>query len=274
MATDTNPAPRDVQTTLNYLKPLDDQPPMQYVGTTVHGETKTNVGVDPRQAVVHDIRGREAEFNLNTHGFQFLRWPSVEREFVDEDAIKSKYYSEVETILKQATGAKRVHIFDHTIRRNQGSKDQTESDPKNRGPADRVHVDQTYESAPERVKHHLPDEAERLLKSRNPVAYKPLAVADWRTLDQNDLVPVKLIYPDRTGALFSVFLIKCYDSDEDRARSTPHSAFTDAGSPKEGPHRQSLEVRALVFDAEQSSELSPNLTSHHSSAASTISMYL
>lgn len=80
---------------------------------------------------------------------------------------------------------------------------------------ERVHVDQTYESAPDRVKHHLPDEAEQLLKSRvrlinlwrpirNPVAHKPLAVADWRTLDQNDLVPIKLICPDRTGGLFSV----------------------------------------------------------------------
>lgn len=88
MATDTIPAPRDVQTTLNSFEPLDDQPPMQYIGPTVH-ETKTNVGIDPRPEAIHDIRGRAAEFNLDTHGSQFLRWPSVEKEFVDEDAIKS-----------------------------------------------------------------------------------------------------------------------------------------------------------------------------------------
>ena len=47
-----------------------------------------------------------------------------------------------------------------------------------------------------------------------------------------------------------VTLIKCYDSEEDRARLTPHSAFLDSSSPKDAPHRESIEVRALVFDTE------------------------
>ena len=143
-----------------------------------------------------------------------------------------------------------------------------------------VHVDQTPKAGVARVSYHLPKEADRLLKSRvriinvwrpiqNPVAHKPLAVADWRTVDQQDLVPVELVYPDRSGETYGVrynpklqwyylggqtpdevILIKCFDSAEDRARLTPHSAFTDAGSPKEAPFRQSIEVRALVFDDE------------------------
>ena len=67
---------------------------------------------------------------------------------------------------------------------------------------ERVHIDQTYDASVKRVHYHLPDEAERLLKGRvriinvwrpiqNPVAHKPLAVADWRTVDQQDLVPVE-----------------------------------------------------------------------------------
>ena len=145
---------------------------------------------------------------------------------------------------------------------------------------ERVHIDQTYNASVERVKYHLPEDAERLLKGRvriinvwrpihHPVAHKPLAVADWRSLDEKDLVPVELVYPERTGTTLGVrynpklqwyylggqtpdevLLIKCYDSEEDRARLTPHTAFTDAGSPKEAPHRQSIEVRALVFDTE------------------------
>ena len=47
-----------------------------------------------------------------------------------------------------------------------------------------------------------------------------------------------------------VMLIKCYDSEENRARLTPHSAFTDASSPSEAPHWESIGVRALVFDSE------------------------
>ena len=47
-----------------------------------------------------------------------------------------------------------------------------------------------------------------------------------------------------------VTLIKCYDSEVDRARLTPHSAFLDETSPKDAPHRESIEIRALVFDTE------------------------
>ena len=145
-----------------------------------------------------------------------------------------------------------------------------------------VHIDQAYWASVDRVKYHLPDDAARLLQSRvriinvwrpiaNPVAHKPLAVADWRTLDAGDLVPVELVYPHRTGVTYGVnynpahelewyylggqtpeevTLIKCYDSETDKARLTPHTAFHDAGSPADAPHRQSIEVRALVFDAE------------------------
>ena len=103
----------------------------------------------------------------------------------------------------------------------------------------------------------------------HPVAHKPLAVSDWRHLDAYDLVSVRYIYPHRTSSTFSVrynpghkwwylsdqtpdevTLIKCFDSQEDGARLTPHTAFLDAGASKDAPHRESIEVRALVFDAE------------------------
>ena len=133
-----------------------------------------------------------------------------------------------------------------------------------------------------RVYRHLGDDAERLLKGRvriinvwrpigNPVAHKPLAVADWRTVDQQDLVPVELVYPDRSGETYGVrynpklqwyylggqtpdevILIKCFDSEvrEGCARLTPHSAFVDPTTPSDKPHRQSIELRALLFDVE------------------------
>ena len=105
----------------------------------------------------------------------------------------------------------------------------------------------------------------------HPVAHKPLAVSDWRYLDQNDLVPVRFIYPHREGSTYSVrynpehkwyylsdqtpdevTLIKCFDSEvrEGCARLTPHSAFVDPTTPSDKPHRQSIELRALLFDVE------------------------
>ena len=115
MATAAVLSPRDVSTTLNYFKALDNETPRRYVEPPA-GKSGSNVGSDPHPAVVHDVRGREAEFSLDNNGFQFVHWPSVEKDFTNDDVIKEKYYAEVERILKEVTGAKRVFIFDHTIR--------------------------------------------------------------------------------------------------------------------------------------------------------------
>ncbi|KAI0373735.1 hypothetical protein BV20DRAFT_937342 [Pilatotrama ljubarskyi] len=278
MATASVLAPHDVPTTLNYYAPIGEEAPYQYVQEPPEGKPPTNIGSDPHPVLVHDARGHEDEFSLDKNGFQYVKWPSVEKEFDDEERIKEKYYPEVEEILKKVAGAKRVYIFDHTIRRK--PEENGKPGPQNRGPVERVHIDQTYQASANRVKYHLPEDADRLLKSRvriinvwrpihHPVAHKPLAVSDWRYLDENDLVHVRFIYPHREGSTYSVkynpnhrwyylsnqtpdevTLIKCYDSEQDRARLTPHSAFLDPTAPKDAPHRESIEVRALVFDTE------------------------
>ncbi|KAI0755227.1 hypothetical protein C8Q80DRAFT_1093485 [Daedaleopsis nitida] len=284
--------PHDVSTTLNYYKPRegDSDEPYRYIYLTPPpGKLEHNLGEDQQPVVVHDARGREQDFSLDTNGFQFVKHVSAEREFVDEERIKSVYYKEVEELLKNVTGAKKVFIFDTTIRFDgrKGSRGTLRGifRPHARslltGIQERVHIDQTYEASVKRVHQFLGADADRLLKSRfrliniwrpieNPVYHRPLAVSDWRFLDQtSDLVPVQYIYPDRIGANFSVrynpahqwwylsqqtpeevTLIKCYDSETDRARLTPHSAFWDSTTPEGAPHRQSIELRAFVFDDE------------------------
>jgi len=61
------------------------------------------------------------------------------------------------------TGATRVFIFDHTIRRE---KKADEPEAALRGPVRNVHIDQSYAASVERVRYHLPDEAEQLLQKR------------------------------------------------------------------------------------------------------------
>jgi hypothetical protein len=147
----------------------------------------------------------------------------------------------------------------------------------------RVHIDQSYSAARSRVPHHLPEEADQLLKTRHQIInvwrpiktiYKdPLAVADSTSVPDSDLVPVGLIYPDRRGETYTVkpgsghkwyfafgqtpdevTLIKCFDSKLDgRARRVPHSAFVNKDfEGREG--RESIEVRALVFHENESAE--------------------
>ncbi len=63
-----------------------------------------------------------------------------------------------------STGAVRVFIFDHTIRR--AAADVRDGTTILRGPGKRVHIDQSYPAAENRVKYHLSAEADELLKKR------------------------------------------------------------------------------------------------------------
>lgn len=127
MATAAVLAPHDVPTTLNYYAPIGDEEPYQYAFEAPAGKAQNNVGTDPHPVTIHDARGREEEFSLDTSGFQFVKWPSVEKDFDDEERIKARYYPEVEEILKKVAGGKRVLIFDHTIRFVKGVCDFTPS---------------------------------------------------------------------------------------------------------------------------------------------------
>lgn len=111
-------APRDVHTTLNYFTPLTDEPPYMYVSEPPTSVPRTNVGSDIHPVVVHDVRNKEDTVGLDTTGFQFVKYPSAEKLFENEERIRDVYYPEVEEILKKYAAAKRVFVFDHTIRRH------------------------------------------------------------------------------------------------------------------------------------------------------------
>lgn len=93
----TSTEPRTVETTLNY-----------YLDPSKGGHTSYQIGVadyhrrkfEPHQARIQDIRGREDQFNLETHGFQHHKHVSAEKEFVDNEQVKKIVYPEVEQLLK------------------------------------------------------------------------------------------------------------------------------------------------------------------------------
>jgi hypothetical protein len=278
-ATQTQTATKDpVLAELNFYNPLTNgEKPYNYM--YIH-EPRRNYTDVSRVVPIHDIRGHENEYTLDKNGFQVVKSTTAEKEFKDDNQIKEGYYKEIEELLKNVTGAHKVVIFDHTIRRAiPGQVDK----PSSRGPVGRVHIDQTPWAGEERVRLHTGDEAEKLLKERvqiinvwrainGVVEDHPLALADYRTVDwDNDLVPVTLKYEHRDGETFGVkysdklrfhyksgidsdevYLIKCYENKLDgRARLTPHTAFTDPNTPDHAKPRESIEVRALVFTHEQ-----------------------
>ncbi|KXT02934.1 hypothetical protein AC578_10605 [Pseudocercospora eumusae] len=154
---------------------------------------------------VYNIRGRESEFDTNNSGFAVYHYPAKEKTFTDDEAVRDGYYKEIEQLLRdKLPGIKKVHIFDHTIRR------QDKASP--RQPVQQVHVDQTPGATDVRVRRHLGDEAEELLKGRyqiinvwrpisHPASDFPLAVVDWRSTEPADFIPVDLMYPKRADSV-------------------------------------------------------------------------
>ena len=260
---------------LNYLAPPLDRP-RTYTFEPPSGEPKSNIVPEPHSLAIHDIRPISETVSLDLEGFALVRQKSSVKDFYDEDEIKNVYYPEAERLIKAATGADRVFIFDHTVRKRvQGVADR---DGGLRQPVARVHVDHTEKSGPQRVRDLIPGEAEELLKGRvqiinlwrpirGPLLDSPLAVCDARTVKSDELVASDLVYPNRVGETYSVkynpdhqwfyvprmtadeaLLLKCFDSKTDgRARFAPHSAFADPTTPADAPPRESIELRTLVF---------------------------
>jgi hypothetical protein len=267
-----------VEAELNYLAPTDGRP-RTYTYDPPPGTPRTTVVNEPHPVHIGDLRPIVHDISLDAQGFDLVDHRTAVRDFYNEQEVRSIYYPEAEHLLKQVTGADRVLIFDHTVRRRiPGSADRRADAP--RQPVPRVHVDHTARSGPQRVRDLLPNEAERLLGGRvqiiniwrpirGPLWDAPLAVCDARSVRQEQLVASDLVYANRIGETYSVIfdpehrwyyapqmradealLLKCYDSLTDgRARFAPHSAFTDPTTPPDAPPRESIEIRALVFHA-------------------------
>ena len=269
--------PAVTEAELNYLGPVEGRP-FTYTFAPPPGQPRSNITAAPHRVAIRDLRPVAASVSLDREGFAVANGPSALRDFGDEAAIRAVYYPESARILQAATGATRVHIFDHTIRRRvPGAEDRSGAA---RQPVARAHVDHTERSGPRRVRDLLPDEAEALLRGRvqivnlwrpiaGPVRDMPLAVCDAASTAPGDLVASDLIYPDRRGETYQVrfnpahrwywlpemtteeaLLLKVYDSArEGPARFSPHTAFADPGAPPDAPPRQSIEIRALLFHA-------------------------
>ncbi|CAA7265653.1 unnamed protein product [Cyclocybe aegerita] len=244
------------------------------------GQRKKNWEFDERQVSIENLRGKEDTVSLDTTGFQFAKHTTAHTSFANDEEIKREYYPESIELIKKSTGATRVELFDHTVRRHHPGD--TEDIPSKRRPVAQVHVDQTTASAIARVHRHLPSEdVPKLLNSRfqlinlwrpigKPAFDWPLALCDYRSVDPvKDVTPIALIYPDREegetmGVKYGdqhkwkylygmkpdeVVLIKCFDSIQDGsvARFTPHTAFSDPNTPPGAPLRESIELRSLVF---------------------------
>jgi hypothetical protein len=251
--------------------------PHTYTYDPPEGVAKTNIVGEPHTVPVFDMRPIADGLSLDVQGFALVPAPTAMTDFYDEAQLRGTFYPEAENLVKQATGATRVVVFDHTIRRReQGVEDRTQGSP--RQPVTRIHGDYTEVSGPQRVRDLMGAEADDLLTGRfaiinvwrpirGPLFDAPLAVCDATSLAAGDLVAQDLIYRDRSGEIYGLtynpahrwyyapamqadeaLLLKCYDSARDgRARYMPHTSFADPNAPADMLPRESIELRTLVF---------------------------
>ena len=222
---------------------------------------------------IHDGRALRPAATLDREGFALVKSATAVTDFADEEQIRRIYYTEVIRLLTEATGAREVLVFDHTVRRQQGGG------PGGRTPVRNAHNDYTERTGPRRVRELMGEAAaESVLRGRiaqvnlwrpirGPVESLPLAVADARSVPSEDLIATDLVYSDRVGEIYQLayspdqrwysypgmtpdeaLLLKGYDSAIDgRARFTPHTAFDDPNTSPDAAPRESIEVRAFLF---------------------------
>jgi hypothetical protein len=267
--------PETLVATLNYFVDTKTTP-VTLVGAP--GESDKRVGggnSEPHRITLRDGRRHAGEFELERNGFRFVHHDTRVADFYDEDEIRRVYYPEMEALVKQESGAKRVVVFDHTLRT---ASDELRAAAKIREVVRRVHNDYTEWSGPQRVRDLMGDEAEALLTRRfaivqvwrpirHPVESWPLAIADARSLSPENMVVTERRYQDRIGQTSAItynpdhrwywfprmrpdeaLVFKVYDSLKDgRARFTAHTAFDDPSAPPDARPRESIEIRTLAF---------------------------
>lgn len=109
--------------------------------------------INPGAVRIKDGRNMKASFE--DIGFKMYKSPSKCTNLEDEDQIRDIHYPEVEELVKRATGAPRVIVFDHTVRITEldgGSPFNLGAKNKAAAPVAYVHSDYTEKSAPARVK--------------------------------------------------------------------------------------------------------------------------
>lgn len=248
--------------------------PVNYMYAAPEGVPPRSGNYEKHAVTIYDMRPLLGELSLDREGFAIVRQESAVKNFYDSSEVASRYYPEVERLVREHTGAQKVHVFDHNVR-NRSMAERRENGVF--GPVKFAHNDYTLKSGPQRVRDLLPDEAEGLLQNRfavvnvwrpirGPVEESPLAVCDGQSMKQSDFIEQDLIYRDRQGEVYAVayspdhrwffmagqrkeevLLLKCYDSEPCVTRFTAHSAFEDPASSVDASPRESIEVRTLVF---------------------------
>jgi hypothetical protein len=113
-STEKIPVGSFVEATLNYLADGSEKP-IIYTYEPPAGIPRMTGKSEPRSVLIRNARLAE-ELSLDKQGFQLVHHETAVRDFYDREEVEKVYYPEIEALLKKATGAEKVVVFDHQVR--------------------------------------------------------------------------------------------------------------------------------------------------------------
>ncbi|KAL2123768.1 hypothetical protein VTJ04DRAFT_133 [Mycothermus thermophilus] len=236
----------------------------------------TNLLTKPYSVTIFNVAGFEHLFTLAQSGFEFARFPVNVQQWTDQ-TVKAIYLPTLAQWLKKSYGARDVHFYTYNFRYH-NPDDKPAGQHAVKSSFLRAHCDASQETIEARLKVYYPDTYQQLLQGRvqylniwrpitsTPVEDCPLAVCDFRTIDQGDLVPMDLVYPHYVDEAYEVLynpahrwfykkgmthedvvIFKLCDNLTSEAYVCPHAAFLDPTAQANAPPRASIEVKAILM---------------------------
>ncbi len=111
----TTPLIDTIEAPLTYVVPTGE-PLFAYNYEPPPGMPLRTGRYEPQRVTIRNGRALADALTLDREGFALRPEPSAVSDFYDEAEVKRVYYPEIERLLKAATGAVKVVIFDHTVR--------------------------------------------------------------------------------------------------------------------------------------------------------------
>ncbi|CAF4456464.1 unnamed protein product [Rotaria sp. Silwood2] len=260
----------------------DGLPPWLDVTPTL-GWTASNFVRIPNRVTIHDLRGKENTVNLDTHGFEILKYDgNIHDEFDDGSEIQRHYYEDIAALLKKRLAASRVIVYDHIFRFRATPRAVDRCDRNHKNPVFYPHVDYNPPTARSRVELVLgTEEAKKMIQKHfqiinvwrpigpNPIINSPLTICDYQSLDT-----VKDLHLTELRGLLSaasnytisrnaqdahrwyylshmrsseIFVFKTFDTNPDVAQYGAHTAFINEHEAPTDIEQKSIEMRCLVL---------------------------
>jgi hypothetical protein len=268
-----------VESSVNYLDEMDEMPVFY-----ADRYERDNLKLSAHAIKVQDARALQPVSSLEREGFGLFHHASAVQNFRDTDEVLRVYRPEIERLLTDLTGARKVLVTGPVLRWSERAPES--GTLLNSRPARFVHVDYSRKSFEEFAVRHLETAGithfEPWLRGRY-VAYNiwrvltpppqdaPLGVCSANSVRLEDAVTgMAVIDPPNAPVLRfesslyrfnpehrwfyfpnmrpdEALVFKAFDSDRSRIQGCPHSAFDDPGCPAGVVPRASVEIRAYAY---------------------------